>query len=83
VLAIVHEPLANEWVVLQERGRAIPNQKVDGRLGKGAAKILEQCRRQHHVTQASQLNEEHLTRSRDARRLHSGSRHSFAYCTKA
>lgn len=83
MLTVVDEAVTNEWMVLEERCRAIAHEEVDWRMGKCAAEILEQRRGQHDVTEASQLDEENLTRMQDAGRLHSDSRHSFAYCTNA
>ena len=45
--------------------------------------IVEQCGRERDITQSAQLYHENLTRMPDAGRLHSGLRHSFAYCTNA
>ena len=83
MLAIVDEPVTNERMVLEERCRAIAHEEIDWRVGKCASEIFEQRRGQHDVAEASQLDEENLTRMQDAGRLHSGSRHSFAYCTNA
>lgn len=83
MLAIVDEPVPDERMVLEERCRAIAHEEVDRRVGKCAAEIFEQRRGQHDVAEAPQLDEEDLTRMQDAGRLHSGSRHSFAYWTNA
>jgi hypothetical protein len=81
--AIVHEALPNQRMMLEQRCRAIPDEEVNRRVRKSATKILEQCRRQYDVPEASQLNEQNLPWVCNAGRLHSGSRHSFAYCTNA
>ena len=83
MLAIVDEPLTNERVVLEEWCRAIAHEEIGWRVGKCASEIFQQRRRQHDVAEASQLHEENLTRMQDAGRIHSGSRHSFAYWTNA
>ena len=83
MLAIIDEPLANERVMLEERGGAVADEKIHRRVRKRAPQILEQRGREYDIAEASQLHEQDLARMRDARRLHSGSRHSFAYCTKA
>lgn len=83
MLAIIHEPLANERMMLEEGGGAIADEKIHRRVRKRAPQILEERGREHDVAEAPQLHEQNLTRMRDARRLHSGSRHNFAYCTKA
>jgi hypothetical protein len=82
MLAVVDETLANLWVMLEQRRRAIANEKIDGRPGHRAPEVTEQRRCQHDVAQSAQLHEKHLARLRNAGR-HSGSRHSFAYCTNA
>jgi hypothetical protein len=68
--------------MLEQRRRAIANENIDGRRGERAPEVVEQRRRQHDVAESAQLHEKHLARWRDAGR-HSGSRHSFAYCTNA
>ena len=81
--SVIHEPLANERVMLEKRRGPVANEEVHPGVRKRAPKILEQRGRQHDVAESPQLNEEDLTRMGDAGRLHSGSRHSFAYCTNA
>lgn len=81
--AIIDDPLADQRMMVEEWCGAIADEEVNGRVRKCAVKILEECRRQYHVAKASQLHDQDLTRVRNAGRLHSGSRHSFAYCTKA
>jgi hypothetical protein len=83
MLAIVNQAGTDERMVLEKRGRAIADEKVDRRVRKGTPKVVEQRRREHDVAEPPQLHDEDLTRMRDAGRLHSGWRHSFAYCTKA
>jgi hypothetical protein len=77
--AIVDEPIVNERVMLEERRRTIADQEIHRRLRKGAPQILEQCGRQYDVTETPELHDEHATRRRGRRRLHSVLRHSFAY----
>jgi len=81
--AIIDDALADQRMMLEEWCGAVTDEEVHGRVRKRAAKILEKCRRQYDVAKASQLNDQDLTRVRNAGRLHSCSRHSFAYCTKA
>ena len=81
--SIVDDSLADELVMVEQRRGAIPDEEVDRRVRERAPQILEQRGRQHDVAEASQLDYEDLTRMRDAGRLHSGLRHSLAYCTKA
>jgi len=83
MLAIVNEARPDERMVLEKRSRAIADEKVDLRVRKGTSKVLEQRGREHDVAEPPQLHDEDLTRMRDTRRRHSGSRHSFAYCTNA
>ena len=70
-------------MMVEEWRGAITDEEVHGRVRKCAVKILEECRRQYDVAKASQLNDQDLTRMHNAGWLHSCSRHSFAYCTKA
>jgi hypothetical protein len=83
MVAIVDEPFANQRMVLEQWCRPIADEEVYRRVGKRTSKVLEQRGRQDNVTKSPELNDKHLTRVRDARELHSGSRHSFAYWTKA
>jgi hypothetical protein len=83
VRAIIDEPLVDERVMVEQRSGAIPHEKVHGRVRECAAQIVQQRRRQHDVAETSKLCDENAARMRDARRLHSDSRHSFAYCVKA
>jgi hypothetical protein len=83
MLTIIDESLVDQRVMVEQRSGAIPNEKVRGRVWECTAQIVQQRGRQHHVAETSKLCDENAARMRDARRLHSGSRHTFAYCVKA
>jgi hypothetical protein len=64
VIAGVHETLVNEGMMLQERRCAIADEKVDRRIRKRVAEVLEQRRSQHDIAEASELDDEYATRRR-------------------
>jgi len=83
MLTIIDEPLVDQRMMLEQRSGAIPDEKVHGRVRECTAQIVQQRGRQYDIAETSKLCNENAARMRDARRLHSGSRHSFAYCVKA
>jgi hypothetical protein len=78
VIAGVNETLVNEGMMLQERRGAIADKEVHRRIRKRVPEVLEQCRREHDIAKASELDDEYATRMRDERRLHSCSVRSVA-----
>jgi hypothetical protein len=70
-------------MMIEERRGAISDEEIDWRIGKCAAQVVQQRRGQHDVPETPKLRDENATWMRDAGRLHSGSRHSLAYCVKA
>lgn len=81
--AIIDESLVDQRVMIEKRGRAVSDEEIDRRIGKRTAQIVQQRGREHDVAQTPKLRDEDATWMRDAGRLHSGSRHSLAYCVKA